>query len=170
MRYPFISCTILSSLLLITGCQKKTTSEQQQTASEPSPSHPKDIQVFAATAHDAEDIAQFDRFNQNFQSMSKEMRDELQQLKQQGQLSPEFLSQRKHDRILSALNMLKDMNLQTQQGHYIQGLMSSFWEDKLKQSKTTTSAVTASEPQQITSNLMQQAEQQLDYWKSQQAQ
>ena len=169
MRYPFIVCTLLSSLLLVTGCQKKISTEPHQTASEPSSTRPSSVQVFAATPQDAEDIAQFEKFNQDFHNMSQEMRDELQQLKQQGQLTPEFLAQRRHDRILSALNMLKDMELKTQQGHYIQGLMYSYWEERLKQSTNSTNAAT-SEPQPTTTHLMTQAEQQLDYWKSQQPQ
>ncbi|MEB3753274.1 hypothetical protein [Acinetobacter sp. MD2(2019)] len=170
MRSLFISCALLCSLVLVAGCQKKSPPENHtQTTSEPAPTLPSGVQAFAPTAQDAADIAQFDQFNQKFNSMSQDMKTELEQLKQQGQLSPEFLAQRKHDRILSALNMLKDLELHTEQGHYIQGLMANYWEEKRQDSEHNANSRAASEVRNEALNLMRQAEQQLDYWKSQQA-
>ena len=41
-------------------------------------------------------------------------------------------SQRKHDLIKSSLNMLKELDLKTEQGRYIQGLYYQYWENQAK--------------------------------------
>ncbi|MFT4020331.1 MAG: hypothetical protein QM666_02310 [Acinetobacter sp.] len=153
---------ILIATLSLSACDrhKNTEDSTDTTASAPTSST---IQRFATTPNDAHDIAQFEQFNQNFQEISHDMAQELQQLKQQGQLNAEFVAQRKHDQTLSALNMLKDLDLKTEQGHYIQGLLSQFWENRLQaEQQQTASAVKNNEDQ----SLIVQAEQQLAHWKS----
>ncbi|MEB3767210.1 hypothetical protein [Acinetobacter sp. MD2] len=162
MRYLLISCSFVVSVALLSGCHKTPESHgsanpTDTTASAPQTSH---LASFAITQNDPWDIAQFEQFNQTFNSMSQDMKTELEQLKQQNKLSPEFLAQRKRDRVLSALNMLKDLELKTEQGRYIQGLMASFWEQKRQALESNTTAPNT--------DLMLQAEQQLDAWKAKQ--
>ena len=164
LRPILLSFSIVSSISLV-ACQKPpksvsaestanaSTASQTVSASEVMPSH---IRSFAATANDEYDIQQLDQFNHQFHDMTQDMRSELEQLKQQQQLTAEFVAQRKHDQIHSALNMLKDLDLKTEQGRYIQGMMADYWNQRLQETPS----------QKADKSLMLQATQQLEYWKA----
>ena len=156
-----LSCLVLGSLGLA-GCHKtpeQPATEQTSsasTASHPVAQRPAHIREFAATANDAHDIQQLENFTRNFHDMSQEMRTELEQLKKNHQLSQEFVMQRKHDQVHSALNMLKELDLKTEQGRYIQGMMSAYWDSQREPQKQTPAD----------QSTLIQAAQQLEYWKA----
>ena len=82
------------------------------------------VKAFEKTPDDPHDIAMLTDFDTRFTQMSDEMEDELVKMQENGSLTEEFAYNRKRDNIQSALNMLKQLNLKTQQGRYIQGLMA----------------------------------------------
>ncbi len=87
------------------------------------------------------------------------------------QLDAAFAQNRLQDNIQSALSMLKELDLKTPQGRYIQGLMSHYWEQQAQYLATqnTTSApypVSKAQRQQGLADLLQ-AQQQLEHWRGQ---
>lgn len=161
-RTSLLSLMLIGSLSLV-ACQKQSGDSNHSTASATATSHaasevhiPQNIRQFAATPNDAHDIQQLQNFNRTFHDMTQDMRTELEQLKKQDQLTPEFVEQRKHDQIHSALNMLKDLDLKTEQGRYIQGMMYEYW-DQLQHKKIT---------DKVDKAPVIQAAQQLEYWKA----
>ncbi|MHA3097926.1 hypothetical protein [Acinetobacter brisouii] len=161
--HSLLPAFILAGSLGLAACQKQpeqssstTTASSTATPSSSEGNIPQNIKPFAATPDDAHDIQQLDNFNRAFHDMTQDMRTELEQLKQHNQLTPEFVRQRKHDQIHSALNMLKDLDLKTEQGRYIQGMMYDYW-DQLQHKK-------AGEKADKTPVI--QATQQLEYWKA----
>jgi hypothetical protein len=44
--------------------------------------------------------------------------------------SPQSLKKRTLDNVRSSLTMLKDLDLKTEQGRYIQGLLYQYWENQ----------------------------------------
>ncbi|MHA3055649.1 hypothetical protein E0H77_08915 [Acinetobacter sp. ANC 4633] len=154
---------MLAGSLSLAACQKQpehissattASSAAMHTASEVS--IPQNIRPFTTTPDDAHDIQQLDTFNRTFHDMTQDMRTELEQLKQYNQLTPEFVEQRKQDQIHSALNMLKDLDLKTEQGRYIQGMMYDYW-DQLQHKKVA---------EKVDKTPVIQAIQQLEYWKA----
>lgn len=117
------------------------------------------VKSFVKTPQDAKDIETLSKFNQNFIEMSTEMHQELQQLKAQGNLREDFVLQRKKDQTMSALNMLKDLELHTPQGHYIQGMLYDYWE---QQHQFLTQPAQHTAPNK---GIVLQAETQLAQWK-----
>ena len=118
---------LLGGSLILTGCNKANEyAEQdmlsnddkilQELSSEP-------VKSFAKTANDPHDIALLVDYDQRFSSMSDEMEDELMKMREAGTLTDEFAKTRQQDNIQSALNMLKELDLKTEQGRYIQTLM-----------------------------------------------
>ncbi|WP_111893641.1 hypothetical protein [Acinetobacter sp. MB5] len=164
--------TILVSSFGLVACQKHSEHDQNTTKAAASATNksnstttsqvasevstPSSIRQFSATPDDAYDIQQLQNFIKNFHDMTQEMRTELEQLKQQNRLTAEFVEQRKHDQIHSALNMLKDLDLKTEQGRYIQGLMYEYWDQRQQQTPTT----------KVDKAPMIQATEQLEYWKA----
>ena len=131
-----LSITLISSLLLI-ACSdtKDQSSKQAKESNDPSSElqeqlKAKPIKTFSSTVHDAQDIALLKEYELNFNSLSTDLENELIQLKKDGNLTEEMNSQRKRDLIQSSLNMLKDLDLKTEQGRYIQGLYYQYWESQ----------------------------------------
>lgn len=166
--------TVVSTALLFTGCDRNKEAEKpsaditqddqimRELSSEP-------VKVFAKTANDIQDIQALNDFDQRFTAVSDEMEDELMQMKEKGTLTPEFALQRKRDNILSALNMLKELDLKTEQGRYIQGLMYQYWDNQnklLQQPQATDHTKKSTESVQGLGQFIH-AQEQLDHWQEQ---
>lgn len=97
--------------------------------------------------------------------MSDEMERELAKMHEAGTLTTEFEQQRTLDNVRSSLTMLKDLDLKTEQGRYIQGLFYQYWENQEKH----LSDKQANKDEQI-NDLADylQAQNQLKYWKASQ--
>lgn len=159
---------IVSSALGLSACQQKTEDTQTtQQASELSLEQ-QGIKEFKTTPDDAKDIETLEKFNRNFLETSNDMLNELQLLKKQEKLTDQFVLQRKHDQVLSALHMLKDLELKTAQGHYIQGMLYDYWDQQLKFLDQSHQASEINQ-QVIEPNkhIMMQAQNQLSYWQAQ---
>ena len=102
--------------------------------------------------------------------MSAELEKELNSMRDEDSLSPEFIQQRQRDHVQSALNMLKDLELKTEQGRYIQGMMYQYWQhqDKLVNSPETQTK-TVNEASESVKGLGKylHAQEQLERWRSQ---
>ncbi len=128
---------LLCSSVLMSACDRKpdTVSQgdkiqledkvMQELITEP-------VKTFPQTPDDQHDIALLTDFDQRFSQMSDEMEDELVKMEDQGTLTDEFAYNRKRDNIYSALTMLKELDLKTEQGRYIQGLMAEYWQNQAK--------------------------------------
>ncbi|RKG29294.1 hypothetical protein [Acinetobacter tianfuensis] len=137
---------LLCTALFIQGCERKTETVQpepeqsqddkimQELSSEP-------VKDFAKTEFDTADIQALLDYDQRFTAVSDDMENELMQMKEQGTLSDTFAAERKRDNINSALSMLKELDLKTEQGRYIQGLIYQYWD-----SQKSLLAQAASEP------------------------
>lgn len=90
------------------------------------------VKSFEKTPNDQHDIALLTDFDQRFSQMSDEMEDELIKMEDEGSLTDEFAQNRKRDNIRSALNMLKELDLKTEQGRYIQGLIAEYWQNQAR--------------------------------------
>ena len=92
-------------------------------------------------------------------------------MKEDGSLTPEFALSRKQDNINSALTMLKALDLKTEQGRYIQGLMYQYWDNqgKLLQQTADQSAAGDKQPSENVKGLGQfiHAQEQLEHWQQQ---
>lgn len=129
------------------------------------------IRNFSKTSNDVHDIQQLIDYDHRYSTMTEELENELNQMQKNGSLTADFAYNRKRDNILSALQMLKQLDLKTQQGHYIQGLLSRYWEQQsqwIEAHKTQ-----ANQDTQVTDNSLQsaqdflQAQEQLEYWRDQ---
>lgn len=169
---------LLSATLLLSACNKdpQTTAhqEQQSTTNKDAIGQIKQIPIkqFPATANDAHDIAALDDYDRRFTEMSDSMEMELAKMKEANSLTPEFEQQRQKDNVRSALNMLKELELKTEQGRYIQGLLYEYWDNQAKVleqstlSSTTQNADTAKQVDHLNEYL--HAQSQLHHWKSSQ--
>ena len=160
--------TLLCSGLILSACHKSP--EQEATKTDPQNKVEQQldatpIKEFPATEHDAQDIEILVNFNNQFSALSDEMENEIIKMQQDGSLTPEFELSRRQDNIQSAFNMLKELDLHTEQGRYIQGLLYSSWEAQQKQLKEN-SSVEAKQPVQGINEYMQ-AQKQLQHWKNQ---
>ncbi len=128
------------------------------------------IQPFEMTADDPHDIQLLMDYEQRHDQMSNDLEDELERLHESQQLDAAFAQNRLQDNIQSALSMLKELDLKTPQGRYIQGLMSNYWEQQAAylSSQTSTAAypIRAEQRQQGLQDLLQ-AQQQLEHWRGQ---
>ena len=77
----------------------------------------------------------------------------------------EFEQKRTLDNVRSALTMLKDLDLKTEQGRYIQGLLYQYWENQEK-NFSDKQASKDEQVKQLADYL--QAQNQLKYWKASQ--
>ncbi|WP_130803460.1 hypothetical protein [Acinetobacter ihumii] len=170
----FILPVLLGSSLLLSACNKnkenppeQATTQQAQDELQTAP-----VKAYPATENDAHDIALLDDFDEKFTAMSDDMENELAQMQQAGNLTPEFERNRKLDHIQSALNMLKELDLKTAQGRYIQGMLYQYWESQGQLIQQHTASGTSQDrAQAITAkNLAEylQAQKQLKHWKQQQ--
>ena len=137
-QQPLLMAVALSCCCLMTACSpQKPHSENTIESVDPSDElkneiATKSLKSFPATEQDAHDIALLIDYEQNFNSMSSDLENELKKLSAEGNLSEEMNNQRKRDLIQSSLNMLKALDLRTEQGRYIQGLFSQYWENQSK--------------------------------------
>lgn len=137
-KTSYIFIGILSAAILCSACNK----DQPSTPSERQTNSAHDnsigqlsqmpIKSFPNTVDDAHDIAILDDYDHRFTAMTDSMEIELAKMKQDNTLTPEFEYQRQKDHVKSALTMLKDLELKTEQGHYIQGLLYNYWEHQAK--------------------------------------
>ena len=168
-----LKVTLLSSAFFLSACDQKNTDNSnvsatdeviQELSSQP-------IKQFAQTANDTHDIKLLSNYDERFTAVSNELEEELSKMKETGTLSAEFAYDRKHDYILSALEMLKQLDLKTEQGRYIQGLLATYWETQEKLLETQkayanqTPNITIDQGDAIQSDL--QAQEQLEYWRTQ---
>lgn len=159
---------LLGGSLILTGCNKANQSAEQDTLSSDDKilqelsSEP--VKSFAKTANDPHDIALLVDYDQRFGSMSDEMEDELMKMREAGTLTDEFAKTRQQDNIQSALNILKALDLKTEQGRYIQTLMYQYWDNQAKIIQDKTAA-----PHDNVKGLGEliHAQEQLEHWQSQ---
>ncbi len=164
---------LLCSSLLFTGCSKNNEADapdpsedrmMQELESSP-------IKEFPQTKDDQHDIALLLDYDRRFSEMSDEMEDELIKMRDNGSLTDEFARSRKQDNIQSALTMLKDLDLKTEQGRYIQGLMAQYWENQAKllnNTSKTSQDIPNSTPDNIKGlGEFLHAQEQLDHWEAQ---
>ncbi len=123
------------------------------------------MKKFPATADDAHDIALLEDYDHRFTEMSDEMETELEKMHEAGTLTTEFEQKRTLDNVRSALTMLKDLDLKTEQGRYIQGLLYQYWENQEK-NFSDKQASKDEQVKQLADYL--QAQNQLKYWKASQ--
>ncbi|MBJ8504191.1 hypothetical protein I6M96_04145 [Acinetobacter seifertii] len=167
-----ILMSLLSSSLLLTACKKAdepAKTEQHQTNSSTDQVMEKlnerPVKKFATTADDVHDIALLEDYDRRFTEMSDEMETELEKMHEAGTLTTEFEQKRTLDNVRSALTMLKDLDLKTEQGRYIQGLLYQYWENQEKH-LSDKQANKDEQVNQLADYL--QAQNQLKYWKASQ--
>jgi hypothetical protein len=168
-----LKITLLSSAFFLSACDQKNTNNTnvsatdeviQELSSQP-------IKQFSKTSNDVHDIQLLMNYDERFNSVSNELEEELSKMKEAGTLTADFAYDRKHDYVLSALEMLKRLELKTEQGRYIQGLLATYWETQEKLLETQkayanqTPNITIDQGDAIQSDL--QAQEQLEYWKTQ---
>ncbi|MCT8088621.1 hypothetical protein H0920_00735 [Acinetobacter sp. C_4_1] len=167
---------LLCSSVLMSACDRKpdTVSQSdkiqledkvmQELITEP-------VKTFPQTPDDQHDIALLTDFDQRFSQMSDEMEDELVKMEDQGTLTDEFAYNRKRDNIYSALTMLKELDLKTEQGRYIQGLMAEYWQNQAKfydeNKEKTAEPIKNSADQTKGLGEFLHAQEQLEHWQSQ---
>lgn len=164
---------LLCSTLLFTACSKNNENDvpdpSQDRMMQELESSP--IKEFPKTANDQHDIKLLVDYDRRFSEMSDAMEDELIKLRDNGSLTDEFARNRKQDNIQSALTMLKDLDLKTEQGRYIQGLMAQYWENQAKllnQNSKTSQDIPNSTPDNIKGlGEFLHAQEQLDHWEAQ---
>lgn len=135
---PSLQVVTICGLFALSACNKELPPQpdvkesvdpsqelQQQLQAQP-------IKAFAATANDGHDIGLLDQYENRFNAVSNELNEELNRLGANGDLSTDMEQQRKRDLIESSLNMLRDLDLKTEQGRYIQGLYYQYWENQLR--------------------------------------
>ncbi|SEL66281.1 hypothetical protein [Acinetobacter sp. DSM 11652] len=133
----FALCLNIPFMLI--GCQKTEQNPQTEQKESVDPSvelktqiEAQPIKSFESTPNDAHDVALLNQYEQSFEQLSDELDAELQQLKADGNLNADMEFQRKRDLIQSSLNMLKELDLKTEQGRYIQGLFYQYWENQIE--------------------------------------
>lgn len=130
-----ILSVLLASTLLLSACDSKNTESAQDTKFEEKTiqmlsSDP--IKDFAKTPNDQHDIELLLNYDTSYTEISDAMEDELNALNKQGNLTPEFAYNRKKDNLVSASELLKSLDLKTEQGRYIQGLIANYWDQQLQ--------------------------------------
>lgn len=167
-----ILMSLLSSSLLLTACKKAdepAKTEQHHTNSSTDQVMEKlnerPVKKFTNTADDAHDITLLEDYDRRFTEMSDEMETELAKMHEAGTLTTDFEQKRTLDNVRSALTMLKDLDLKTEQGRYIQGLLYQYWENQEKHFGDK-QANKDEQVNQLADYL--QAQNQLKYWKASQ--
>lgn len=136
---PLLISGLLSSLMLMTACNSKDTTGENN-SSEPKDASQevmdqlksKPIKQFASTPNDSHDIALFDEYQKKFDENSQALEADLKKRDAEGTLNEEIDHKLKRDSIESAMNMLKALELKTEQGRYVQGLYYQYWENQAK--------------------------------------
>lgn len=160
---------LLGTVITLTACKEKSEPPQAQD-SVLQELITKNVKTFTLTENDLDDLTVLTDYDQRFSEMSDATEDELIKMRQDGTLSEDFALLRKRDNIQSALLMLKDLQLKTEQGRYIQGMMYQYWEqqDQLYAQKIaqTTQLTQQQIPMQGIGDFLH-AHEQLEYWQSQ---
>lgn len=171
VKTTYVLAALFSSVLFLTGCNKDkepTAATENQTSSSQDAIgqlNQTPIKQFPTTADDAHDIAVLDDYERRFTASSDSMQLELEKMQQDNTLTPEFEQQRLQDNVQSALTMLKALELKTEQGRYIQGLMAGYWEQQgALLSGAISSNDSAEQVKQL--NLYLHAQNQLQHWRS----
>ena len=174
---PILLSMLLGSIVMITGCSpSKDAQSDANRSQELSTDVQKELKTaqikqFPATPDDAHDIALLSEYDEKFNTMNSELEADLKKMLDEGNLTPEVELQRKKDSVRSAQNMLKDLDLKTEQGRYIQGLLYQYWEkqDKKYKSGQTENTQQKSHPNNAVKGMgdLITANNQLEYWKSQ---
>ncbi|MBJ9722022.1 hypothetical protein I5515_09410 [Acinetobacter calcoaceticus] len=168
---PVILMTLLCSSLLLSACKKADEpAKTQQQATTPTDQvleklNERPVKTFPATADDEHDISILEDYDRRFTEMSDEMENELAKMHEAGTLTTEFEQQRTLDNVRSALTMLKNLDLKTEQGRYIQGLLYQYWENQEKH-YSDKQVNKADRVNELADYL--QAQNQLKYWKASQ--
>ena len=128
---------MLGAALGLTACQKSSESTEQNQEITADDQIMKELNAdpvkeFAKTPDDLHDLTLLTQYDESFSQISDEMEDELMKLRDEGKLTDEFATQRKRDNIQSALSMLKELEMKTEQGRYIQTLMYNYWDNQAK--------------------------------------
>lgn len=128
---------LLCSSVFLTACDNSKNTATQNDKIQPEDKVMQElitepVKAFEKTPDDQHDIALLTDFDTRFTQMSDDMEDELTKMHEEGSLTDEFAHNRKRDNIQSALNMLKELDLKTQQGRYIQGLIAEYWQIQAK--------------------------------------
>lgn len=166
MKTSYSIITLLCSSLVLSACHKSPEQNTPKTDPQNKVEQQLDatpIKEFPKTEHDAQDIATLIDFNTQFAALSDEMENEMIKMQKDGTLTPEFELSRHRDNIQSAFSMLKELDLHTEQGRYIQGLLYTYWEQRdeaLKMREKTASVSVASQLDDLL-----KAQKQLQHWK-----
>lgn len=135
---PLTYISVLLSAVLIGACssendpKNKTDQTTKSSDAVMTELKTKPIQNFPSTPKDAADITLLDEYQEKYDAMNEALEADLEKMDVEGTLTEEIDQQRKRDSIQSALNMLKDLDLKTEQGRYIQGLLYQYWENQAK--------------------------------------
>ncbi|MDM1756769.1 MULTISPECIES: hypothetical protein [unclassified Acinetobacter] len=174
---PLAYISVLLSAVLIGACSSQNDKNTEQSTDKTQQSSEavmkelktKPIQNFPSTPKDAADITLLDEYQEKFDAMNEALEADLEKMDAEGTLTEEIDQQRKRDSIQSALNMLKELDLKTEQGRYIQGLLYQYWENQAKafdsKMQTKDQANNPAESVRGMSDLLS-AEAQLDHWKT----
>lgn len=128
---------LLGTALGLTACQKSSETMDQNSDNSTDDQIMKEldadpVKTFAKTPDDLHDLTQLTHYDESFNQISDEMEDELMKLRDEDKLTDEFATQRKRDNVQSALDMLKELEMKTEQGRYIQTLMYQYWDNQAK--------------------------------------
>lgn len=168
--------TLLSSTLFLLACNQKDAPKpeatQQNEAAEEMMNELKTqpVKDFPKTADDQQDIAVLDDFEQRLQSLNDDIEAETERMRNEGNLTEEFMQQRQRDHVQSALALLKSLELKTEQGRYIQGLIYQYWEQQQKLlDQTSSDQAIQHDAKENVKGLGQylHAQEQLEHWRSQ---
>ncbi|WP_332605253.1 hypothetical protein [Acinetobacter sp. ESBL14] len=173
LKTTFAITCVLSSALMLSACNKdkEPAAKQQQQSSASNDAigqlNQTPIKQFPATADDGHDIAVLEDYDHRFTDMSDSMEMELAKMKEANSLTPEFEQQRQKDNVNSALKMLKELELKTEQGRYIQGLLYDYWEHQAQVLEQANTAQTTDANQQVNQlNEYLHAQSQLHHWRN----
>ncbi|WP_314913574.1 hypothetical protein [Acinetobacter harbinensis] len=173
---PLASTVLICSAVLLSACNNSKDSAAEHDKIQPEDKIMQElitepVKAFEKTPEDVHDIALLSDFDRRFSQMSDEMEDELSKMKADGTLTETFSASRKRDNIQSALNMLKALDLKTQQGRYIQGLMAEYWQTQAQlydqPTESKTKLTKESDPRLHGLGEFLHAQEQLEHWQAQ---
>ena len=128
---PVVLSMLFSSMVLVAGCSQSNDANSDSKNKDLSSDVKKELKTaqikpFPKTADDRHDIDLLIEYDQKFNEMNSALEADLKKMLDEGNLTPELELQRKQDSVRSAQNMLKDLDLKTEQGRYIQGLLYQY--------------------------------------------
>lgn len=176
---PILLSGLLATLILTTACTPKNDVQQNNDSETKNTSQEvmdqlktKPIKAFPNTLDDAHDIAVLEEYQQKLAENNNALEADLKKRSVEGNLTAEINHQLKRDGIESALTMLKELDLKTEQGRYIQGLYYQYWENQAKiydekKPSTTPTTPERDHPSDTLKGMgdMLTADEQLEHWK-----